>query len=419
MNQPERLDPIARLMDQGVRLSDSEARAARVAFMDRVEDLRSSRFAWRQRLWLAAAVAVLLFVFWPSNALRFEVEGAVNHGGYVRAAESSALLRFSDETELRAQPGARVRVAETAENGARVSLEEGTLSVHVTHTGRSDWDFEAGPFVVHVTGTRFDLHWNAGAETLQVDLFEGSVEISGYDDSGPVVLRRGQRFSGDVKNRRMEVSELVAPAEGAKSLPSSGETQKPGPGGKEQSPTEGEVERSSGVDETATKKPEVASQRNVAKPQSEAWSHLVSRGKFKDVVRLANERGAERCLAECTSADLTALSDAARYAGQDSLAARSLLALRSRFASRSGVRAAFLLGRLHEGQGQQRKALSWYETALREAPSGGYASEALAGTMRAVLALRGRAAARPIAEKYLLRYPEGVHAKAASKIAHP
>jgi hypothetical protein len=39
--------------------------------------------------------------------------------------------------------------------------------------------------------------------------------------------------------------------------------------------------------------------------------------------------------------------------------------------------------------------------------------------MRTALALQGRSAAQPIARDYLKRYPDGVHAAAAKKIAEP
>jgi len=58
----------------------------------------------------------------------------------------------------------------------------------------------------------------------------------------------------------------------------------------------------------------------------------------------------------------------------------------------------------------------WYDTYLDELPGGELAAEALAGKMRAVLATSGRGAARPVAEKYLSLYPNGVHAGTARGI---
>ncbi|XYH97371.1 tetratricopeptide repeat protein [Sorangium sp. So ce1128] len=89
----------------------------------------------------------------------------------------------------------------------------------------------------------------------------------------------------------------------------------------------------------------------------------------------------------------------------------------ARDAPTAGSRAAFLLGRLHESRGAAARARTWYDTALREAPSGAFAAEALAGKMRTVQTLEGPAAARVVAQEYLRLYPGGVHAKAARQLA--
>jgi hypothetical protein len=123
------------------------------------------------------------------------------------------------------------------------------------------------------------------------------------------------------------------------------------------------------------------------------------------------------CLASCGAADLRALADAARYTAHGDIAEQSLLALRKRFAADAGRGAAFLLGRLYEGRGATGQARAWYETYLRESPSGDFASEALAGKMRTVSTLEGKKSAEPIAREYLRRYPSGVHATPARQIA--
>jgi len=111
------------------------------------------------------------------------------------------------------------------------------------------------------------------------------------------------------------------------------------------------------------------------------------------------------------------LSDAARYTGKSDLAEQSLRALRTRFGrAPEGHAAAFLLGRLRESQGANSDAKTWYDTYLHESPGGAYAAEALAGKMRAVLKTDGSAAAEPLAQEYLKRYPTGVHAGTARGI---
>lgn len=412
MNQPEHTDPLAALLQNAAELDEQGEKRARAAFLERVERDLPSEGRFGRGAWLiplaAAALALVLFV-WPSSSLSYAVAGAKEDGGYIRAAGAPATLHFSDATEVVAQPEARVRIVETTAHGARVSLEQGELSVHVTHTEQSAWNFVAGPFDVRVTGTRFLLAWDPQMEQLRVDLFEGSVEIAGYDDSGPMAVKGGQRFLGDAKLRTMHVSRLSEEPDGAqvKASAVSGKQSEPQPTALPPVPAQGDSQGTAG---DAGKK---------AASGAADWSSLVSKGKFQAVVQAAESRGISSCLSGCSATDLGALADAARYTGQNALAEKSLKALRSRFSGSSGPRAAFLLGRLYEGQGQSAQARRWYETSLSESPSGAYSGEALAGKMRAVLGDQGRAAARSVALEYLKRYPQGVHAAAATKIAQP
>jgi TolA-binding protein len=93
-----------------------------------------------------------------------------------------------------------------------------------------------------------------------------------------------------------------------------------------------------------------------------------------------------------------------------------LTALRQRFPGPSASEAAFLLGRLHEKRGSFVTALGFYDSYLREAPTGPFAAEALGGKLRAVRASQGRAAAQPWAREYLQRFPKGVHVDTAREI---
>jgi hypothetical protein len=61
--------------------------------------------------------------------------------------------------------------------------------------------------------------------------------------------------------------------------------------------------------------------------------------------------------------------------------------------------------------------LAWYDRYLGEAPRGRYAAEALGRKMLVVQKLRGSEAARPLAEDYVRRYPDGAYAELAHKLA--
>lgn len=425
MNNAERspeLERLAELAERGARdsVSEAERRLSRQAFMEKVDaELTSAarREGWRRHLsvpvyWpvpalLVVAAAVALFVMLP-RGMSYEVVGAASEGGYVSApANRSVEVRFSDRTSVVASAGSRLRIEDSTSRGARVLLERGSTNVHVVHARDTDWSFVAGPFDVRVTGTRFELTWDPAAETIELVLIEGSVEVRAFAGSGPVAVRTGQRFRGDALRRSMVVTDAAA----------------------KEAPPPSEAQGEPAVEPLVT--PEVAPvapgephpadpskvQPKDAHAPRESWQKLIAQGKFARIVDEATERGVSSCLEACSAADLRALADAARYTSRGDLAEQSLLALRKRFAGDAGRGAAFLLGRLYEARGKSGNARTWYESYLRESPGGDFASEALAGKMRMVDAIEGRKSAEPIAREYLNRYPTGVHAKTARQIA--
>ncbi|WP_437592358.1 FecR domain-containing protein [Sorangium sp. So ce1000] len=423
MSEPERqLDPVAALLQRAARLSEPERREARAAFLRRVDEEQarasSARVVVRRVAPLALAAGMLLFVcvfwFWRTERdLDYVVEGAADESGYVSVPlDHPAAITFSDRTRIRAAAGTRLRIDETKnERGARISVERGRVEAEVTHTGHSDWRFVAGPFVVRVVGTRFELLWEADRERLEVILREGSVEVEGYSGSGAVSVRAGQRFVGDAVARTLLVSDAAA---------RDPEPAPPAAQGQDAEVAPAPPEPAAPLEPAAPPEPSSseAPAPLVAPPSGKpSWSKLISQGEFRRVVQEAEARGTQSCLTSCDAADLNALADAARYVGQGDLAEQALLALRARYAQAAGSRAAFLLGRLHESRGAAARARSWYETALREAPGGAFAAEALAGKMRTVQILEGPAAARAVAQEYLRLYPSGVHAKTARQLA--
>ena len=369
--------------------------------------LRSRPVRWLAPAAFAAACALAVWGLSPGK-LRYQVTGASQAGSYVSApAEHPVVVEFTDHTQVVLAQSSQLRVEETSPRGARVLLERGAANVHVVHREHADWTFAAGPFDVHVTGTRFDLSWDPAPQVFELTLREGSVEIQSPLSPAPVALRAGQTFHGDLALHTLTTAEVSAPAGSA-----------PPPAPAPPSPA-----TSARANEMADALPSSSAASAAAAPSvlapvaGRAWPKLIAAGEFKALLEQANERGVPSCLRACSAADLSALADAARYTGQAELAEQSLQALRARFAREpAGRSAAFLLGRLREGQGAASDANAWYGRYLNETPDGAYAAEALAGRMRSVQKISGPTSARPIAEEYLERYPNGVHAGTARSI---
>ena len=369
----------------------------------------------RHRMTVTLAAAAMLVAgfstwrLWP-RPLSSEVRGGSGFAGpYVSASPlSPAELLFSDGSNLQADPGCRLRVDETYRNGARVFVERGTATSRVIHEKASDWTFVAGPFEVHVTGTRFALSWDPLVEEIDLRLLEGSVEVRSPLAQGPIVVRAGQRFRAAVASRSLMVTEgdvlqLVAPSAEAAAIPAA--------------PA---APAAAGVAPPAPAPAAPASTAVSSKsaPRRESWQELLTRGDFESIVIAAHGRGLDACITSCAAGDLRSLADAARYTGRGELAEKCLLALRRRFPTgQHAAAAAFMLGRTQETRNQPTSAQRWYETYLAETPDGEFAAEALAGKMRAVTTTRGPASAKPLALEYLRRYPQGVHVKTARKIA--
>ena len=359
-----------------------------------------------------AAAALLFAVLRRDRALTYQVANAtVSEGGYVATAAAAAYLRFSDQSEVEVAPATRVRVSRLEVHGARVMLEGGTLHVRIRHEPHAAWFLEAGPYVVHVTGTEFDLAWRVDEQVLDLRLREGSVVVEGPLADAGVRVGKGQHLVANRSAATLSlVDELSAPIATADIPPTALAS----------APRESLA--------AATKAPPIevpagprprdlgpTARGHVEAPPS--WEARVAHGDFDAVVADADRRGIDRVLTESTAADLAALADAARYARRPEVARRALTAQRARYPGSMQARdAAFFLGGLAEGQKDDPVSLEWYDVYLGESPNGAYAPQALGRKMMLLQRLRGPASARAVATEYLARFPEGPYAGSANKL---
>jgi ferric-dicitrate binding protein FerR (iron transport regulator) len=317
-----------------------------------------------------------------------------NVGEWASAPPSRELpIRFSDGSALSLKPDARGRVVSVATNGAEVVIESGHALVQVVHRDNSDWKIRTGPFVVEVTGTRFEVGWKPQADELTVKVFEGSVRVSGCTLSQAHAVSGGQELratcaSASLSLKPIGSQEVTPPTPTPAAAP-------PRP---------------------AATPPPAAKPHKIQAP-APSWQELAHQGHYARAYELARAAGFE---AECrrrSAADVLELADTARLAGHPADAQLAYNTVRSRFPSSDAAgRAAFALGRAAFQGGQTASAAHWFSTYLSERPGGPLASVALGRLLEAQVKLGDRGAARDTAQRYLSQYPAGPHAEQARKV---
>ncbi len=303
------------------------------------------------------------------------------------------------------------------------------------HLPRAAWSVEAGPYLIEVTGTVFDVRWSSRDEIVEVRLRAGSVRVSGPLLTEHATLRPGQRLTARLATRELGIDEnasapaaptiAVPPpaiAPGASAAIEAPPAIAPPPSGEAPpAPARGPSAPARAGKAPARKVVAAADAPTVPDWAPQRWQARVSAGDAKTVVAEAVTHGLDAVVAEADGPALVALADAARYAGRTYLAERVLRAQRTRFPGTPAAgAAAFFLGRLADNRGAPSEGLDWYRRYLTDEPSGPYAAEALGREMIGVARISGRPAARALALEYLRRFPEGtylLHAQAILRIS--
>jgi TolA-binding protein len=368
-------------------------------------------------LGVAAALAVVAALrLAPAFRSRFPSEpppvavsriegGALLDGGYLsESGHTGITLSFNEGTTFVLTPGTRGRLRAIDKDGAHLAIENGAASFEVTPSPERRWSVEAGPFLVTVRGTAFNVSWDQTTERFEVILRRGRVDVSGPVVGGSLSLRAGQRLVVRLPQAESVISE---------DLDRAAEETVPGPDATSNAPSRPSPKRRERAHaDAAVPRP--------AKPATEdqpdrRWPALLAAGQWDQILAVVDRDGASVTLENASSEDLFALADAARYRRRIELARAALLAHRRRFPSSArSLDAIFLLGRVAElRDGGTARAIVLYDEYLGRAPKGAYAAEALGRKMILTNDIGGRAKARPIADEYLLRFPDGSYAGSA------
>jgi len=354
---------------------------------------------------LAAAALVLLAVGINQKAepdtLQFRVGGQVVEqdaldNWWSAPSDEPLPIEFSDGTTVALGPKSRARVLEVRQTGAHIVLESGASSIHVVPRESARWQVSAGPFLVQVVGTTFDLEWGADDDVFVLKLHEGKVNLSGclFGEGRSVVA--GETVRASCKTRQYEIAtrDAARVASASSALPSRASSAAPK------------------TDAQSATEKQVAEPASVRAP---SWRELAHAGKYKQAFEAANAAGFNDVLEGASASDLALLGDAARYSGKPAQAILAYETLRGRFAGSSrAATAAYSLARTHFDQrGAYAQAARWFQQYLQEQPAGPLAREARGRLMESLERSGDGAGARRVAEAYLKRYPDGPHAAIA------
>jgi hypothetical protein len=180
---------------------DAAGRARLLWSLERRRNRRAPRH-WFAFATAAAAVAGLVAVSWPRARTTF------------RASEGE--IAFSDGSKVTFEPGTRVGVATHSKDGTRLRIEAGRARFEVRPRKHGSWSVEAGPFVVTVLGTTFDVRWSAKREVVDVWLRKGAIKVEGPLTGEGITLSPGQHLHANLQQETIEIAgDRVAGTAGA------------------------------------------------------------------------------------------------------------------------------------------------------------------------------------------------------------
>jgi TolA-binding protein len=396
----ESMNDLKELAQEAARVEDELARpllgteAAREAFVAGVAQMdvrRRYRLASPRVLVpvmaAAAVVGAVLIHLAATSAFSPEVPDAQK---WVQAPrDESRTMTFEDGSAVRFEQASKGRVGFEMARGGRVILESGSADIHVIHRDGVEWSVLAGPYRVRVTGTRFDVAWDAEYQRFTLQLHDGEVVVTGPLMEEGQVVRSGRILSASLIDERLEL----------KKVPSDDE----------------------GPDETA-ETPKSDDDRTYRKTRHQTgWVNRDNGDDCAAIVAEAEKFGVQRLARSVDAQQLLTVGTAARQCHRLDLADSMYETLRTRFPGTGhAATAAFYLGRMAFDQhGRYDEAVRWFETYLHERKGETLAREATGRLMEAHIRAGNAAAARRTAATYLRDYPDGPHARRAREIATP
>jgi ferric-dicitrate binding protein FerR (iron transport regulator) len=160
-----------------------------------------SRLKMTVSLAAAALVAIGLAIFFTGDdTLSYRIGNGENGrttGAWVHNRKLKPVtIRFENGSHFSVASKSAVQIVETGRDRVHIKLSQGKLSAEVNGNGHTRWQVSAGPYVVSVLGTIFDVKWDAVNSQLQVDVSRGRVLVTGEQlgDDG-ITVASGQKLT--------------------------------------------------------------------------------------------------------------------------------------------------------------------------------------------------------------------------------
>lgn len=308
-----------------------------------------------------------------------------NEGELIASEDKPLLVEFTDETRVKLSPFSTLRVRSDAkERDVTARLSQGRADFSSGEDSVAKFTLQAGVYTLRPLGATFSFGYVPKNGQLDVKSQKGLILIR--DEAG--------------KEYRIEGSGELRLPEGAVRV---------------ETVTEASEDAVDSAVESRTQKS--VSRAALPAASGVTFKELASKGKFSEVVAAAKRQGIAQVLATASASELQELGQAARYTGDHALAAQTWNHITTRFSGPSAQNARFFLGRLAEQRGDMGQALRYYDAYLNGGAGGVYTAEALGRKLTIVNKSQGAQKARPIAEDYLRRFPQGPYARTARELA--
>ena len=401
---------------EAAQLSQFDTEAARADFIMEISRYPSGFFAKRRRMRMAlvftAAATVLLLgtAYWAYQSFYSNQTGirAEAHRWVKVGPNDSQLVNLEDGTRVQFQQNSTGRVSQNVSHRGEVSLENGRVTLAVPHRSDTDWKVFAGPYKVSVTGTRFEVRWDPQSSDLEVNVFEGSVMVSGPMLESGHAVTSNRSLSANLQQSSVQMTPVDPELEGLHNIETGSDSR-----------TSAKSHKKSGAHAYSRLANSAQNNRKTEAADPMDWLEYAKAGEYEKVSEIIRNRGLNRMLKDAPPSAWLMLGNAARQARDFNTATTVYETLRDRYA-RSGhaTTAALYLGRMaFDQQHQYAVAAKWFDVYLNEQKGGTLHREVLGRLMETQYKANMRSDAKHTAIQYLQQYPEGPQAGRARELS--